>query len=128
MGRDDLINAVIDGDRGRVELLLAGGAYPNVADHAGWTPLHFAAQNNDAEIATLLLQHGASVSDRDEHGNTPLFRAAFSYRGMAECVTTLLAAGADPDAANDHGVSPRSLAGTIANYDTGRFFRDVPED
>ena len=30
---------------------------------------------------------------------------------------TLLAAGADPDHENRHGVSPKILAFTIANYD-----------
>lgn len=42
--------------------------------------------------------------------------------GEAECISVLLAAGADPDSDNDYGVSPRSLAYTIANYDMPKFF------
>jgi hypothetical protein len=36
------------------------------------------------------------------------------------------AAGADPAACNNHGVSPLALARTIANYNVARFFADVP--
>ena len=35
----------------------------------------------------------------------------------------LIAEGADPEARNDFGVSPRGLAETVANYDLMRFFR-----
>ena len=77
-GRDELTNAVIDGEAALVEKLLVNGCDPNTTDHAGWSALHFAAQNNDAEIARILLRHGASLSARDNHGNSPLFRAVFA--------------------------------------------------
>src|SRR3990170_4245251 len=121
-GRDELTNAVIDRDASAIRRLLSEGHDPNGSDRNGWTALHFASQNNDAEAACLLLSHGASTSSQDSHGNTPLFRAVFSYHGGPECISALLQAGADPDIANSYGVSPRSLAGTIANYDTRKFF------
>ncbi|WP_420382247.1 ankyrin repeat domain-containing protein [Novosphingobium sp.] len=121
-GRTDLINAVIDCDTDAVVRNLARKSDPNAADQHGWTALHFAAQNNDASIAAILLKGGASPAAHDIHGNSPLFRAVFSYRGEAECITVLLAAGADPYQTNHHGVSPRSLALTIANYDSRKFF------
>jgi len=121
-GRDELINAVIDRDADLVERLLSRGANPNSVDHAGWSPLHFAAQDNDAGMVRTLLRSGASLSLRDAYGNTPLSRAVFAYRGEAECISVLLEAGADPDEANDYSVSPRSLAHTVANYDTRKFF------
>ena len=121
-GRDELTNAVIDRDAALVERLPSKGVNPNSVDHAGWSPLHFAAQDNDADMVAMLLRYGASLSLRDAHGNTALSRAVFNYRGEAECISVLLQAGADSDEANDHGVSPRSLAHTIANYDTRKFF------
>ena len=121
-GRDDLMNAVIDRDVGTVARLLANGQDPNRLDNAGWSALHFAAQNNHAELAALLLANGASTSIVDLHGNTPLWRAVFSCRGAEECIKVLLEAGADPDQPNNHGVSPKSLAQTIANYDARTFF------
>jgi ankyrin repeat protein len=66
--------------------------------------------------------HGASVSSRDENGNTALSNAVYAYQGGPDCISLLLDAGADPDLANNYGVSPRSLAQNIANYDTRKFF------
>lgn len=105
-----------------MERLLESGHDPNVVDTVGWSPLHFAAQDNDAELTRLLLRHGADHSIADCHGNTPLFHAAFSSRGQGECIAALLQAGADPERVNNHGVSPRSLAENIANYDVRQFF------
>jgi ankyrin repeat protein len=121
-GRDHLANAVIDRDMVALKRLLAENCDPNHSDHAGWTPLHFAAQNNDEEAVRMLLKCGASTSVSDEYGNTPLWRAVFSYRGGSECISALLEAGADPDVTNNHGVSPRSLAHTIANNDARKVF------
>jgi ankyrin repeat protein len=120
-GRDEM-NAVIDREFDKAERLLDEGANPNSVDNASWSALHFAAQNNDTEMVRMLLKHGALTSLRDRNGNSPLSRAVASYRGEAECISALLEAGADPDNENDYGVSARSLAFTIANYDTRKFF------
>ena len=48
----------------------------------GWTALHFAARENLALIVKKLVKAGAVVELQDEHGNTALFRAVFSYRGQ----------------------------------------------
>ena len=40
------------------ELLLARGADANAKNHAGATPLHLATQNGQADLATLMRQHG----------------------------------------------------------------------
>lgn len=58
-----------------------------------------------------LLVAGAAVDAPDEQGNTPLWQAVFSYRGDGAVMSLLVKAGADPDMANLHGVSPRRLAG-----------------
>ena len=121
-GRDEFLNAVIDGDIGAVERLLAQGYDPNVVDRAGRSALHFTAQNNHAELTSILLKAGALHSSRDHNGNTPLSDAVFSYQGAAECVSVLLSAGADPDMVNDYGVSPRALALSIGNYDVRKLF------
>ena len=121
-GRNELINAAIDGDVSAVERCLTENFDPDYADQAGWTALHFAVQNNDAEIAAILLNGGASTTVVDRDGNSPLSQAVFSSKGDGACVSLLLKAGANPDQVNNHGVSPRSLSQAIANYDTQKFF------
>jgi ankyrin repeat protein len=100
---------------------------PNTQDDDGWTPLHFAARGNSVEIVKLLLEASAAVDVRDAFGNTPLSNAVFNSRGLGDVIKILRACGADPYARNDSGVSPLTLARTIANYDVRQFFRDLPE-
>jgi uncharacterized protein len=97
----------------------------NLADSAGFTPLHFAAQGQHAEAARVLIGAGAQVSARNGFGATALWVALMNVRdGDGAVVRVLLDAGANPDAENNHGISARSLAAEVANYDLMRFFRD----
>lgn len=83
-GRQTLLNLIYDRRPGsspdeRYNLDLIGmilfecNIDPNFAtsDH-GMYPLHLAAKQKDAQLAKLLLQHGAKVSVHDSHGRTPL--------------------------------------------------------
>ncbi|MFH8491997.1 ankyrin repeat domain-containing protein [Streptomyces longisporoflavus] len=117
LGRTAMHYAVVDGDAARLRALLAGGADPQAVDACGWTPLHFAAQAQDPVAAVALLAAGALVDAADRQGNTPLWKAMFNFRGEGATIRVLVGAGADPDLVNGHGVSPRVLAGRIANYD-----------
>lgn len=116
------MNATIDSDDAQVSSLLRQGADPDDIDNSGWCALHFAAQNCSKTLVEMLVDARANLELRDKHGNTPLWRAIMSYKGEAEVISALLEAGADPDAANKSGISPRALANTIANYDTAQFF------
>lgn len=108
-----------------VSALIGQGQNPNTKDDNGWTPLHFAAQSNSAGCVKMLLEAGADASFVDSHGNSPLLRAVFSSKGDGTVIRELLAAGADPMQKNLSGVSPISLAATIANYPVAQFFSDV---
>ena len=48
------------GDLTKCESLLDMGANLNSQDHAGWTPLHEAAQRGHIELVEVLLKRGAS--------------------------------------------------------------------
>ena len=97
----------------------------NAQDKQGWTALHFAAQENATAVAALLIEAGAKIDTRDAHGNTPLFRAVFNYRGDGHLIELLRNHGANPLQMNNHGQSPVGLARLIANYDVARFFADL---
>jgi uncharacterized protein len=128
LGRTELHYAAVEKNVPLVHQLLAAGAEPDQADDNGWTALHFACQSGSESVVRTLLNADASVDPVDSYGNTPLWKAVFNSRGNGELIALLRAAGADPRRKNASGISPLSLARTIANYDIRQFFRDLPED
>jgi hypothetical protein len=125
-GRSALHDAVVWNPH-EVPYLIRSGADVNLKDANGYTPLHFAAQEQSVEITRLLLDAGAKVDERDHHGNTPLSNAVFHYRGDGSLIELLRERGADPFAKNNYGSSPVELARSIANYDVAKFFDDLPK-
>lgn len=123
--RTPLHQAAASGDALEVQLLLKAGADVNAQDTNGWSPLHFAAQASSAGCTDALLRAGADTTLKDSFGNTALFRAVFSSRGEGDVIELLRAAGADPYATNLHGVSPLSLARSIANFNVSVYFADL---
>ena len=124
-GRSELHDAVIDHRRGRIAELVADGADVNRKDNSGWTPLHFAAQQQVVGIARMLIKSGAEVDSQDESGNTPLWRAVSDYRGDGRLIVLLRQKAADASLQNEMGVSPVALARRISDYDVAKFFSDL---
>jgi len=122
MGRTALHYAAQQGDHIALADLLRSGADAGATDRSGWTALHFAAQSNALDVVRTLIESGAQVDQTDEPGNTALFRAVFAYGKSGEVIQTLLQAGANPNLTNAHGVSPASLARSIANTDVSKYF------
>jgi ankyrin repeat protein len=78
-----------------------------VRDKDGSTPLHCAAWNGHASVASLLLDAGSDINDhnRNEHwGTTPLHAAA--HGNQKEVAALLIHRGADLDARNLNGRTP----------------------
>jgi uncharacterized protein len=125
--RTPLHYAAADAKPEDVTRLLLTGSDVNSQDKDGWTPLHFAAQSQCKEVVSLLLEAGASVDIPDCHGNTALFRAVFGYNGDGTVVELLRSSRANPRSKNHYGVSPVSLARTIANLEVARYFADITD-
>ena len=97
------------GDLETVRALLRQGADANTAQSDGMTALHWAASNNDLEIARTLLYAGATARATTRLGGyTPLHLA--SRAGHPEVASALLEAGADPDAFTTTGVTAMHFA------------------
>lgn len=89
-----LSDAVKTGDAGSVRSRIDHHADVNAPDPDGTTPLHWAVENGDLEIAQLLLKAGARAEVSNRDGVTPLWLAA-THRD-ARIARLLLQAGADP--------------------------------
>ena len=113
LARDDedqsaLLNAVA-GNHGDVAYaLVEGGADANDVytdkDGAAHNLLWDAIVVSNEKFAQLLISKGASLEHTDDHLVTPLIQSA--HRGLVNTTVALVAAGADPAAANDEGITP----------------------
>ena len=66
-----LHSAVAARDHDAARALLEAGADPNCVQQGGFTPLLAAAHHDDAELAALLLRHGADRTLAAEDGRDP---------------------------------------------------------
>ncbi|WXC53769.1 hypothetical protein QX201_013412 [Fusarium graminearum] len=87
------------------ELLCSRGTDASLRNYSDQTPLHtlFEVQSDDGPIdpaaISLLLAHGAKITDVDDAGNTPLHLATRSWH-FVDAVSFLLEHGADPSQRN----------------------------
>ena len=103
MGRTFLHWAASGNTRAMVELLLDRKADNGARDLNDETPLHLAAESNaDPGVLALLLDRGADLHDRSEHGFTPVLRAALNTE--PSIIQLLLDRGADPWGVDGKGV------------------------
>jgi len=64
--------AVRNDNKTTIQMLLDKGAYINVKDSEGYTPLMFAAQEGYAQTVQFLLNKGASIDTETNNGHTAL--------------------------------------------------------
>ncbi len=87
----------------RVRELLAKGGNPNVRDGDLRTPLHQAVLGNSVGLLGLLLEAGAHLDAKDNHGFTALHYAAQEF--LPEIARILVGRGADVNACDEDGNS-----------------------
>lgn len=109
-GMTSLHKAATAGHKQVVELVLRAQGYGsiNMKDIWGWTPLQRALLNFHYQTATVLLEHGCLVNERDEKGRTALHVVA-SY-GHVRMVSMLISKGANVNCQDSKGWTPMMLA------------------
>jgi uncharacterized protein len=118
-----LANAIKSGQRGAaIDMIAKKSADLNAPEADGSTPLLWAANLNDTEIASRLLKAGANPNVRNQLGSTPLSEAAFNAN--TEMIQALLEAGADPNAAGPDGQTPLMLIARTANVEAAKLLLD----
>ncbi|MBS0629943.1 MAG: ankyrin repeat domain-containing protein [Verrucomicrobia bacterium] len=102
--------AVQNGHLEIVELLLKGGADPNLKSN-GVPPLHFAISlaDRDRRIIDLLLSYGASIDAKAEHNYATALMKAYAL-GQHEIASYLVACGASADEKDLRGKLPHEYA------------------
>lgn len=122
-----LCEAVIHNDLEGLINLIDSGADIDGVDYNHITALCYAVERGNISMAKLLLEKGANIEFRDPWGNTPLSTAVFhegDSENSLEMIHLLLSYGADVNAENNYGVSPKSLANTIAGFPEMKAFKD----
>jgi ankyrin repeat protein len=117
-------DAAEDNRTNAVRLMLLAGWPVDVRGQEGSTALHWAGFHGNADMAALLLEHGASLDDRsNDWGSTPLEAAIYgSVHGWhcktgeyARTVETLLGAGS-PAPRNVHPNLPPEVAKVLRRH------------
>ncbi len=122
-GDTRLADAAQAGNKEAVRALLKEKADVNVAQGDGMTALHWAAKNDDLEMAKLLLAAGANAKATTRLGEiTPLFLAAAA--GDAALIDALLKSGADPKAVKANGTTALMMAATSGSADAVKVLLD----
>lgn len=108
-GRTALIIAALNGRKEAVEILVGKGSTIDAKDDNGYTALHEAVKDNNIEIATFLINAGASLNAQEFRDNfTPLMYA--TRANDKEIVKLLLDRGANVDMQDKHGHSALIIA------------------
>lgn len=102
-------------DRHGIRGLLEASADVNAAQVDGMTALHWAARQDDLEIAELLVTADADVNASNRYGVTPLTLACTN--GNARLVELLLEAGADPNTTLPGGETALMIASRTGRLD-----------
>src|SRR4051812_22911949 len=99
---------------------------PTVGVHTrgGWqsTPLHIAAVRGDVAVIAALLDAGADIQSRGEHGYSPLQEAVEEEH--IEAVILLFERGASFTATNDDGYTPVQTAQTLKEHEIERVLQN----
>jgi ankyrin repeat protein len=99
-----------------VQLLIRNGADVAARDNTHSTPLHLASSKRSAEAVDILIRHGSDLNAQNKNQSTPLHLAASSRLALnGTIVCLLLARGANVDAKDSEGRTPREVASSAGN-------------
>ncbi|XP_029588095.1 ankyrin repeat and MYND domain-containing protein 2 isoform X2 [Salmo trutta] len=113
----EILQVIAAGDVQEVARLLGSkDVRVNCLDEYGMTPLMHAAYKGQADMCSLLLQHGADVNcNEHDYGYTALMFAGLS--GKTDITSMMLDAGAETDLVNSVGRTAAQMAAFVGQHD-----------
>lgn len=102
------LDAARSGDMQLLATMIKAGMPVNLSDAKGNSLLMLATYHGHEEAARMLIEYGAELERRNNHGQTPLGGVAF--KGNLQLVKVLLDAGADINSDNGGGKTPLMFA------------------
>ncbi|MFC7679983.1 ankyrin repeat domain-containing protein [Paenibacillus sp. GCM10028914] len=97
----ELLSVTEQGNKDKINNLLADGADINTRDSSGRTPAMIAVHTKQLDTFKLLIEQGADINIRDNRTDNPLLYAG--AEGMLDFVKVAVAAGADTTVTNRFG-------------------------
>lgn len=120
-----LCEAVIHNDAELFHKLIESGIDIDGVDYNHITALCYASDRGNVPMAKMLLDNGANIEFRDSYGNTPLLIACSKFITNGDAMINLLISyGADINANNYYGVSPKSYSEMAANFPEIEAFKE----
>lgn len=124
------------GDLSKVAMLLKHNSYTDTRDHNRQTPLHYAIQSGNTEVAKYLIDHGANLNVHDNYYQktntkyvyykTPLHYAIES--GNIEIAKYLIDRGANPNIQDAYSKTPLYSAIYSGNTEIVKYLLDHNAD
>jgi len=142
-GQQSIHIAARKADLEMVDLLLATGAKLDAPDTDGLQAIHYAARHigSGREFIRRILEYGAKATAADNHGRQPLHwlmsitveerakAARASEAGIAhyelQAAKALVEAGASPEAPDETGATPLSMAQKSGRKELVAYFQEV---
>lgn len=120
-GLTALMHAIIESDEKSVGILINNGALIEVD---GISALHNAAETDNANILSMILEKRPNLEVKDSEGKTPLHRA--SAANLIENVKLLVEAGSDVNAKDETGSTPLHHATGNQSNDVIKYLCSLP--
>jgi ankyrin repeat protein len=124
--RSGVADAVMNGDKAALRLLLQQRADVNIPQADGATALHWAVYRDDLETVQLLLRSGANPRAVNHDGASVLSLACIN--GNAQIIAALLKSGADVNERLSNGETPLMMASRTGSVGAMRVLLDNGAD
>jgi len=121
-----LFRSIADGDLDEFSRLVNDGVHHSSRNKLGETPLYFAAEKGETEMAKLLIAKGADPKALTPNGETVLHAAAMIE--SSALMTALIEAGAEVNAANRDGETPLHWAALTGTFLAVKALADAGAD